>query len=32
MDRRFVLPLALAATLLSSIAATPAADACTRVV
>ena len=32
MDRRFVLLLALAATLLSSLAATPPADACTRLV
>ncbi|WP_448482210.1 linear amide C-N hydrolase [Pseudoxanthomonas mexicana] len=32
MDRRFVLPFALAATLLSSLAATPPADACTRLV
>lgn len=32
MDRRFVLLLALAATLLSSLAATPSAGACTRLV
>ena len=32
MDRRCVLPFALAATLLSSLAATPPADACTRLV